>query len=111
MKDPLSLETVIEYIESLSPEDRSLLFDQLHRRRLKKPYQSQQTAATTKNGSGTIASTTPSQHPLLMVPATLTNNPLFDEVLGYMQEYRRELDGETEAYYRELDAETKVKVK
>ncbi|MGK7902779.1 MAG: hypothetical protein AB4352_15485 [Hormoscilla sp.] len=95
MNASLSLETVIEYIESLSPKDRALLFDQLHRRRLKKP---QQTAATTQP-----------QHPLLMVPATLTNNPLFDEVLGYMQEYRRELDATREAYYRELDAETKVK--
>lgn len=98
MKDTISLETVIEYIESLSPEDEALLFDKLYRRGLEKPPQSQQTAAKTQP-----------QHPLLMVPATLTNNPLFDEVLGYMEEYRRELDAETEAYYRELDAEAKAK--
>jgi hypothetical protein len=44
-----------------------------------------------------------------MVPATLKNNPLFNEVLGYMEAYRRELDKETEAYYRELDAEAQAK--
>lgn len=49
------------------------------------------------------------QNSLLQVPATLQNNPLFDEVLGYITAYRHELDQETEAYYRERDAEVKTK--
>jgi hypothetical protein len=43
-----------------------------------------------------------------MVPATLKNNPLFDEVLGYMEAYRRELNKETEVDSSELDAEAQA---
>jgi hypothetical protein len=65
-------------------------------------------ALPTDNTPATTKSNQP-QNPLLMVPATLKNNPLFDEVLGYMEAYRRELDKETEAYYRELDAEAQAR--
>jgi predicted RNase H-like HicB family nuclease len=39
---------------------------------------------------------TQSVHPLLSIPVTLSQNPLFDEVVEYMENYRRELDAETE---------------
>ena len=78
MDTPISLQALVEYIEAL-PADN--------------------TPTTSKSNQP--------QNPLLMVPATLKNNPLFDEVLGYMEAYRREPDKETEAYYRELDAEVK----
>ena len=39
----------------------------------------------------------------------LKNNPLFDEVIGYMEAYRHKLDQETEADYRELDAEAQAR--
>lgn len=37
------------------------------------------------------------------------DDPEFDEVLAYIEEYRRELDAEMEAYYRELDGEDEAK--
>ncbi len=115
MNNPIPLETLIEYIESLSLEDQALLFEQLYRRRIEKQRQEnpKKTAETTEalptdNTPATTKSNQP-QNPLLMVPATLKNNPLFEEVLGYMEAYRRELDKETEADYRELDVEAKAK--
>ena len=66
-----------------------------------------ETADTTDNTPATSKSNQP-QNPLLMVPATLKNNPLFDEVLGYMEAYRRELNKETEVDSSELDAEAQA---
>jgi hypothetical protein len=36
------------------------------------------------------------------------NDPQYDEVLAYIEEYRRELDAETEEYYRKLEEEEKA---
>jgi hypothetical protein len=115
MNIPIALETLIESIEALPLEDQALLFEQLYRRRLEKQRQEnpKKTAETTEavppdNTPATSKSNEP-QNPWLMVPATLKNNPLFDEVLGYMEAYRHELDKETEADYRELDAEAQAK--
>jgi hypothetical protein len=115
MDTPISLQTLVEYIEALSLEDQALLFEQLYRRRIEKQRQEQAKKATettealpTDNTPATSKSNQ-SQNPLLMVPATLKNNPLFDEVLGYIEGYRHELDKETEAYYRELDAEAQAR--
>ena len=55
-----------------------------------------------------LKSTQPN-HPLLQVPTTLKNNPLFDEVLGYMEAYRRELDAELETSDRELEVGANIK--
>ncbi|MDY7012103.1 MAG: addiction module protein [Cyanobacteriota bacterium] len=46
-----------------------------------------------------LMSTQPA-HPLLSIPISLRQNPLFDEVIGYMESYRRELDAETEVSER-----------
>lgn len=36
------------------------------------------------------------------------DEPQYDEVLAYIEEYRRELDSETEAYYRQLNAQAEA---
>ncbi len=109
MNTPILLQTLIESIEALSLEDQALLFEQLYRRRIEKQRQedAKETADTTDNTPATSKSNQP-QNPLLMVPATLKNNPLFDEVLGYMEAYRRELNKETEVDSSELDAEAQA---
>jgi hypothetical protein len=115
MNNPISFQTLVEYIEALSLKDQALLFEQLYRRRLEKQRQenTKKTAETTEtlpaDNTPTTSKSNQPQNPWWMVPATLKNNPLFDEVLGYMEAYRRELDKETEAYYRELDAEAQAK--
>ena len=80
----LSLQTIIESIEALSVEEQALLFKQLYRRKLEKQRQEnvKEIAETKENEPGTGKSAQP-QNPLLQIPATLKNNPLFDEVLGY----------------------------
>ncbi|MGK7902781.1 MAG: hypothetical protein AB4352_15495 [Hormoscilla sp.] len=83
MHDTLSLETVIEYIESLSPEDEALLFDKLHRRELENPPQSQHTR---------------SANPWVRLAGKYKDDPLFDNFLADMEAYRRQLDAEMEAY-------------
>ncbi len=91
MDTPISLQTLVEYIEALSLEDQALLFEQLYRRRLEKQRQEnpKKTTDTTEalpaDNTPTTSGSNHPQNPLLMVPATLKNNPLFDEVLGYME--------------------------
>jgi len=115
MNTPIALQTLIESIEALPLEDQALLFEQLYRRRLEKQRQedakkaTETTEALPADNTATTSKSNQPQNPLLMVPATLKNNPLFNEVLGYMEAYRREPDKETEAYYRELDAEAQAK--
>lgn len=53
--------------------------------------------------------TTDSIHPWLRLASKFKDNPLFDEVLAYMEAYRRELDAEMEVYERKLDAEDEAK--
>lgn len=98
MNNPISLQTLIESIEALSLEDQASLFEQLYKRRIEKQLQ-ENTQKTAKITEALPANNT-SKNPLLMVPATIKNNPLFDEVLGYMESYRRqdhELDAEAQA--------------
>ena len=115
MNTPISLQTLIESIEALPLEDQALLFEQLYRRRLEKQRQedgkkaTETTEALPKDNTPITSKSNQPQNPLLMVPATLKNNPLFNEVLGYMEAYRRELDKETEADYREMDAEAQAR--
>jgi hypothetical protein len=91
MNTPISLQTLVEYIEALSLEDQALLFEQLYRRQIEKQRQenTKKTAETTEalpaDNTPTTSGSNQPQNPLLMVPATLKNNPLFDEVLGYME--------------------------
>jgi hypothetical protein len=115
MNSPISLQALIESIESPSLEDQALLFEQRYKRRIEKQRQenTKKTAETTEalpaDNTPTTSKSNQPQNPWLMVPATLKNDPLFDEVLGYMKAYRRELGKETQAYYRELDAEAQAK--
>ncbi|WP_414623218.1 type II toxin-antitoxin system HicB family antitoxin [Calothrix sp. CCY 0018] len=45
------------------------------------------------------------EHPWMKFAGMFKDDPMFDEVLAHIEEYRRELDSETEEYYRQLDAE------
>jgi hypothetical protein len=115
MNSPIPLQALIESIEAPSLEDQALLFEQLYRRRLEKQRQ-EKAKKTAEITEAPLANHTPAaskfgqpQNPLLMVPATLKNNPLFDEVLGHIEAYRHELNKETEAYSHELDADAQAK--
>jgi hypothetical protein len=67
------------------------LFEQLYRRGLEKQHQEDAKKATETTEAfptdNTPATSKSNQHqnPLLRVPATLKNNPLFDELLGYIE--------------------------
>ncbi|KAB8331584.1 type II toxin-antitoxin system HicB family antitoxin [Scytonema tolypothrichoides VB-61278] len=50
-----------------------------------------------------------SEHPWMKFAGIFKDDPQFDEVLAYIEEYRRELDAQMEEYYRQLDAEEDVK--
>lgn len=45
------------------------------------------------------------EHPWMKFAGMFKDDPMFDEVLAHIEEYRRELDAEMEEYYRQLDAE------
>ena len=49
-----------------------------------------------------------SDSPWVRCAGMFKDDPQFDEVLAYIEEYRRELDAETEEYYRKLEEEEKA---
>lgn len=44
-----------------------------------------------------------SNNPWVRLAGKYENDPYYDEVLAHIEEYRRELDAETEAYYSQID--------
>jgi predicted RNase H-like HicB family nuclease len=48
-------------------------------------------------------------HPWMKFAGKYKDDPQFDEMLAYIEEYRRELDAETEAYYSQLEADEEAK--
>jgi predicted RNase H-like HicB family nuclease len=50
-----------------------------------------------------------SEHPWMKFAGMFKDDPMFDEVLAHIEEYRRELDAETEEYYRQIDAKEEAK--
>lgn len=49
------------------------------------------------------------EHPWMKFAGMFKDDPLFDEVLEFIEADRRELDAEMEAYYLQLDAEDETK--
>ncbi|MBD2775852.1 hypothetical protein [Iningainema tapete] len=79
-----SIQRIIKLIEALSQEDQALLFDQLHQRILDKQHQENLHPYATDN-------------PWIRLAGKYQDDPDYDEVLAYIQEYRRELDAEAQA--------------
>jgi predicted RNase H-like HicB family nuclease len=52
---------------------------------------------------------TRSNNPWVRLAGKYENDPQYDEVLAHIEEYRRELDAETEAYYSQIDAAVETK--
>jgi predicted RNase H-like HicB family nuclease len=50
-----------------------------------------------------------SNNPWVRLAGKYENDPYYDEVLAHIEEYRRELDAETEAYYSQIDAAVEKK--
>lgn len=50
-----------------------------------------------------------SNNPWVRLAGKYENDPQYDEVLAHIEEYRRELDAETEAYYSQVDAAVETK--
>lgn len=50
-----------------------------------------------------------SNNPWVSLAGKYENDPQYDEVLAHIEEYRRELDAETEAYYSQIDAAVETK--
>ena len=50
-----------------------------------------------------------SNNPWVRLAGKYENDPYYDEVLAHIEEYRRELDAETEAYYSQIDAAVETK--
>ena len=50
-----------------------------------------------------------SNNPWVRLAGKDENDPQYDEVLAHIEEYRRELDAETEAYYSQIDAAVETK--
>jgi len=49
------------------------------------------------------------ENPWMKFAGMFKDDPQFDEMLGYIEEYRRELDAQMEEYYQQLDVENEAK--
>ena len=49
------------------------------------------------------------EHPWMKFAGMFEDDPYFDEVQEYIEEYRRELDAEIEEYYQEIENQEHIK--
>lgn len=49
------------------------------------------------------------ENPWMKFAGMFKDDPQFDEMLEYIEQYRRELDAETDAYYSQIDSEEEAK--
>jgi len=49
------------------------------------------------------------EHPWMRFAGMFQDDPQFDEVLEYIEEYRRELDAEMEEYYQQIETQENSK--
>lgn len=80
----MNLQTVIQSIEQLSSEEQKLLLQQLQNLQIK----SQQ-----------LTETTDADNPWIQLAGKYENDPMYDELLSYIDEYRHQLDTETQNNY------------
>lgn len=128
MNSLISVQTLIEYIEALPAQEQTLLFDELFRRKIIKQRQEQialqvnsaidlQTETAIEKVIKSLQAildsvkltSSRSNNPWVSLAGKYENDPQYDEVLAHIEEYRRELDAETEAYYSQIDAAVEAK--
>ena len=128
MNSLISVQTLIEYIEALPAQEQTLLFDELFRRKIIKQRQEQialqvssaidlQTETAIEKVIKSLQAildsvkltSSRSNNPWVSLAGKYENDPQYDEVLAHIEEYRRELDAETEAYYSQIDAAVETK--
>ena len=128
MNSLISVQTLIEYIEALPAQEQTLLFDELFRRKIIKQRQEQialqvnsaidlQTETAIEKVIKSLQAildsvkltSSRSNNPWVRLAGKYENDPQYDEVLAHIEEYRREVDAETEAYYSQIDAVVETK--
>lgn len=85
MNTPTSVQNILDSIQKLSPEEQTFLLNTLQ-----KQHQINENQPTETN----------SDNPWIKLAGKYENDPQYDEVLAYIEEYRHSLD---EEYYRQLD--------
>jgi hypothetical protein len=80
MNIPTSVQNILDFIEKLSKEEQTLLFKQLKQQ-------------VQENGEQ-LTQTTDSENPWIKLAGKYQDDPQYDEVLAYIEQYRCELDAE-----------------
>ena len=87
----------VEFIEEVVETKKAYLQDP---EQFKKPMSDEELERLRQKNPG---------NPWLEMAGKYKDDPLFDDMLAYIEEYRRELDAELEEYDRQLDAEAEGK--
>jgi hypothetical protein len=82
MNISISVQNILDSIENLSEEEQTLLFKQLKQQ-------------VRENGEQ-LTQTTVSENPWIKLAGKYQDDPQYDEVLAYIEQYRCELDAENE---------------
>ena len=87
MNTPISVQNILNSIENLSEEEKTLLFKQLREQ----------------------STPTKSENPWIKLAGKYQDDPQYDEVLAYIEQYRYELDAENQPDDSQIKEEEEVK--
>lgn len=95
MNIPLSVENILDSIENLSREEQTLLFKQLQQQ--------------IEDNGDQLTQITDYENPWIKLAGKYQDDPQYNQVLAYIEQYRCELDDENEPYDDQIQAEEQVK--
>lgn len=95
MNIPLSVENILDSIENLSREEQTLLFKQLQQQ--------------IEDNEDQLTQITDYENPWIKLAGKYQDDPQYNQVLAYIEQYRCELDNENEPYDDQIQAEEQVK--
>jgi|LakMenEpi01Nov11_1017370.scaffolds.fasta_scaffold05246_2 hypothetical protein len=83
MNTLISTQNILQSIQHFSPEEKALLFKQL-----------QEDLQENENPSNSVIA---SENPWITLAGKYENDPQYEQVLAYIEQYRSEIDAETES--------------
>ncbi|NEQ65829.1 MAG: hypothetical protein F6K21_10075 [Symploca sp. SIO2D2] len=99
MNYPTSVQELLEAIEKLSPSNQALLLAKLQQQQNQQFQEKTNTVFTSQQEADAA------ENPWVRLAGKYQDDPDYDEVLAYIQQYRQELDAEVEVNDRKIEVE------
>ncbi|NEP62125.1 MAG: hypothetical protein F6K31_35150 [Symploca sp. SIO2G7] len=100
MNLPTSVKELLAVIEKLSPSNQALLLTILQQQQQNQQFQAKTNTVVTSKQEADVA-----DNPWVRLAGKYQDDPDYDDVLAYIEQYRQELDAEMEVNDRQIEAE------